>query len=101
MENPFLQSAPEHVPEEKLFEGPCIGGPLDAVTMTCRFSKGFLLVDKPNNHCWIYDRKGDCFEVRNEAPMELDLSKRLRAAEEFDYDVIAAPWGGDDGNSGP
>lgn len=109
MTNPFLQSTPEpeavpegYVPAEELFEGICHGGPLDGKEAVSRFPKGFLLVDKPNNHCWIYEWNGNGFEVRNDEPMDVQTTgekNRFRAAEESNYDVLAAPWGGGNGNA--
>lgn len=86
------------------YEGECHGGPLNGQTIVSRFPKGFLLVDKPANHCWIYewDESISSFQVRQEEPMECQTSgekNRYRAADEFNYDVIAAPWvGGDNVN---
>lgn len=112
--NPFLQDDPEpeaplEVATEELYEGLCYGGPLDGTVMTSRADrgrKGFLLVDKPNNHCWIYEWDGNDFRVRDGEPMEVQTvgeKNRFRAAEEFNYDVIAAvivkPRGGDNGNA--
>lgn len=91
--------------EEPVFEGICRGGPLAGQTMVSRFPKGFLLVDKPNNHCWIYewDDSAKEFKVRDEEAMSVHTEgdkNRYRAAEESNYDVIAAPWGGSDVNPG-
>lgn len=79
-----------------LFEGICFGGPLTGETMHSRYPKGFLLVDKPTNRCWLYDWSADSetFTVRDEQAMEVSKEGRYRAANEFDYDVIAAPWVG-------
>jgi hypothetical protein len=81
----------------ELYEGICFGGPLNMKTMTSRFPKGFLLVDKPANKLWIYEwnKTGLRFDVRDEEPMEVLIEgskNRYRAAEESNYDVIAAPW---------
>lgn len=89
----------------EMFEGVCRGGPLAGEHWESRFPKGFLLVDKPNHQCWIYeyDLQTMTFVVRDESPMEVlteGEKNRYRAAEEPNYDVIAAPWGGEaDGNS--
>lgn len=87
-----------------LYEGPCFGGPLNGQDMVSRFPKGFLLVDKPNNRCWIYEWSVPAlaFKVRDESPMQVQTEgekNRYRAAMEPNYDVIAAPWGGEHDNS--
>jgi hypothetical protein len=79
--------------------GLCRGGPLDGQSAVSRFPKGFLLVDKPAGECWIYewDEENNEFIVRDEDPM-LAMTEgpvnRYRAAEEPNYDVLAAPWAG-------
>jgi hypothetical protein len=80
-----------------VWNGPCVGGPLDAQDGVSRFPLGFLLVDRPANQCWIYDWTDGQFVVREAAGTELvsdpDGDKnRYRAADEAEYDVIAAPW---------
>ena len=93
--------------DRKIYEGVCHGGPLNGQEMVSRFPKGFLLVDKPASTCWIYewDEETSSFQVRSEEPMEVFTEgdkNRYRAAEESNYDVIAAPWvGGQDVNSSP
>lgn len=81
---------------EWIRRGICSGGPLSGEFAESRFPKGFLLVDKPKNQAWIYewDETSQCFIARNETPMELNHAGRMRAANEFTYDVVAAPWGG-------
>ncbi len=74
---------------------------MDGYNVTSRFPKGFLLVDKPANQCWIYDwyEGADAFKVRDEVPMECQTEgekNRYRAAEESEFDVIAAPWLGEE-----
>lgn len=88
------------------FKGNCHGGPIDGQEAVSRFPKGFLLVDKPADHCWIYewDAEKESFYVRQQEPM-ISLTEgpknRYRAAEEGNYDVLAAPWVGDeDGDAG-
>lgn len=83
-----------------LNEGLCFGGPLNGVTAQSRFSKGFLLVDKPEGNLWIYewDKEKGVFNVRQEDPLPVLVEgpkNRFRAAEEPNYDVIAAPWVGE------
>lgn len=82
-----------------VYEGLAVGGPLDGETVQSRYPKGFLLVDKPNNRAWVYDydeghnKSGDRLADRSRfvarEQYTLDHAKRLRAAEEFDYDVRA------------
>lgn len=109
MTNPFLQPQPEEVVQastsgaeqpvevdsatvgKRLYEGPCQGGPMHTLVCVSRYPKGFLLADKPNNKAWIYDWTGNSFKVRDDEPMELNFEGRIRAATEFDYDVIAVP----------
>lgn len=87
------------------YKGRCYGGPLNGSEMQSRFPKGFLLVDKPAGHCWIYEWNAEqqTFHARQEEPMPALIEgekNRYRAAEEGNYDVIAAFWaGGDDGNA--
>jgi len=79
-------------------EGICVAGPLAGERWESRYPKGFLLIDKPNGKCWIYEWDGICFKVRDEEPMPIlteGPKNRFRAAEEFNYDVVAAPWGGE------
>lgn len=78
-------------------EAPCVGGPLDGQNAISRFPKGFLLADRVTTRCWIYewDDERDAFVVRDERPDVLydhGPRNRFRAAEEFNYDVLAAPW---------
>lgn len=86
------------------YEGQCMNGPLQGQLAVSRFSKGFLLVDKVEELCWIYewDKEDKCFYVRDPEGEFVHTSgekNRYRAAEEPNYDVIAAPWiGGDKGN---
>lgn len=75
-------------------EAACVGGPLAQRVVISRFPKGFLLVDKPTNRCWIYDLANDLFVVRDENPMEVITEKRHRTAMESDYDVLAMPYVG-------
>lgn len=79
----------------QLITGPVFGGPLQGEQASSRFPKGFILVDKPRKLVWIYDWDGTKFQFR-EPPLPLDNSKRYRAAEGNDYDVMAAPWVGEE-----
>jgi len=113
-QNPFLQSEPEPEPalaesdDSDLYEGICRGGPLAGekwVSRRSRGSKGFLLVDNAGNRVWIYEWQPDAgeFKVRDELGEDCQTAgpnNRYRAAEEFDYDVIAAPWGGGHDHTG-
>lgn len=78
--------------EQRMFyRGICIGGPYAGDFAESRFPKGFLLVDKVNNQCWVYDWQPNMefFKVRQEEPMQVSLEGRMRAANEFTYDVVA------------
>ena len=95
------------VEEPRLWSGPCWGGPLDTQEMVSRYPMGFLLVDRPAGRCWLYDWKDPGFLVRvaDGYPLENDPDapkNRFRAADEAEYDVVAAPWigGDDDGDDG-
>lgn len=82
--------------EKVVFNGQCVGGPMNARDGASRFPRGFLLVDRPNNRVWIYDWVGTMrqFLVRTEEGAELisdpDADKnRFRAAEEAEFDIRA------------
>jgi hypothetical protein len=79
-------------------------GPMDGKLLPRRAhcgEKGLLLVDKPERWCWLYDWDEDeqKFVCRGPAGMPLDDAKRWQAAGEGEFDVVAAPWGGKDGNA--
>lgn len=82
--------------------GVCVDGPLAGQQLDSRYPKGVLLCDRPAGQLWIYDWTGDGFTSRSGAdPMPLvedDTAddNRWRAADEGDYDVLAAPWAGGD-----
>lgn len=83
----------------------CEGGPLNGQPLLRREShgsKGVLLVDRPANQCWLYDWdaaaslfrvRGDAMPVHTEGP-----DNRYRAAEQSEFDVVAAPWVVSDGD---
>lgn len=77
--------------DKTLYEGLCFGGPMNGEVGISRFPKGFLLVNKAANECWIYewDANSKSFTVRNEQPMPVDFDGRIRAASESEYDVLA------------
>lgn len=79
-------------------QGICRGGPLAGEEWGSRFPKGFLLVDKQAGQCWIYEWDDPEFRVRDEVPAAVSREGRLRAAMESSYDVVAAPWVGNDGD---
>lgn len=89
-------------PADESREGPCTGGPLDGQTLTSRYPRGVLLVDRPARECWLYDWTGGGFTARDGGrPMPLvddpdAPDNRWRAADEGDFDVVAAPWVGGD-----
>lgn len=81
-------------------EFPCVGGPMDGQLLIRREDhgrKGVLLVDRPANECWVYEweESRQVFLARNAIPAEVLIEgpvNRYRAAEEDNYDVVAAPW---------
>jgi hypothetical protein len=82
------------VDERSEWSGPCLNGPYRGVTLTSRFPKGVLLVDRPGNRAWIYEWVGGAFQVRDSEPTELISDRnapknRWRAALEPNYDVKA------------
>lgn len=88
----------DETPEKISYWGMCRGGPLDGKEAVSRFPKGFLLVDKAANQCWVYEYDVDLriFSVRQEEPMEVlteGEKNRYRAALESNYDVLAGGYG--------
>lgn len=82
-----------------LLTGIAHDGPLDGAQLTSRRPLGVLLVDKPARECWLYDWRDGAFYARTTKPMPLldsGADDRFRAAEEGEYDVLAAPWVGGD-----
>jgi hypothetical protein len=83
--------------------GTCLDGPLAGQELTSRYPKGVLICDRPAGQLFIYDWTDGGFRSRSGSdPMTLvddpDADdNRWRAAEEGDYDVLAAPWVGDAG----
>ena len=82
---------------KQIWNAPCVGGPMDGQDGVSRFPKGFLVVDRVAGKCWLYDYDGTSFVVREADGMDLiedenAENNRYRAAEESEYDVIAAPW---------
>ena len=84
-----------------IYEGFCVGGPLDEQRGQSRYPSGFVAVDKPNRRAWIYDRivhpqpspseraPADHFQVREPDGRPLDDALRIAAAESTDWDVIS------------
>jgi len=76
-----------------LNQGLAHGGPMDGLEVSSRYPKGVLVVDRPNNLAWLYDWSEEAKEFfirlgyENGQPLEYDA--RIRAAEEFDFDVMA------------
>lgn len=79
----------EYDGDDDTHTGLCVAGPYAGRTVTCRCSKGFLLVDRPTRRAWLYDLTGDVFTCRADIPMELNDTDRWRAATDADYDVMA------------
>lgn len=80
-----------------LLAGTAHDGPLDGVQLASRRPRGVLLVDRPAGECWLYDWRDGGFYARSTEPMRLSddgADNRWRAAEEGEYDVLAAPWVG-------
>lgn len=73
--------------EDTTCTGRCHDGPWDGRTVTVRYP-GFLLIDRPNERCWIYDREpsGD-FHARTTGGALLDHAGRWKAALEPFYDI--------------
>jgi hypothetical protein len=67
----------------------CVGGPLDGREAASRFPKGFLLVDKSNGQCWLYDADADKWVLRDGYPQVWDPQRSYSAADGSDYDVRA------------
>jgi hypothetical protein len=72
-----------------VYTGPCQGGPYNGQTMTSRFPKGFLLVDRPGNRAWLYDFAAGVFFCRGQVPYPADGVDIPGIAEGIDFDVIA------------
>ena len=72
-----------------IYEGFCVGGPLDEQRGQSRYPSGFVAVDKPNRRAWIYDWSNNHFKVREPDGRPLDDALRIAAAESTDWDVIS------------
>jgi hypothetical protein len=71
------------------FDGPVHGGPWDGRHVQSRYPSGFLLVDRPHQQVWIYDRVADgSFIARGDSPKGLDDGKRWITADQGDYDIL-------------
>jgi hypothetical protein len=70
-----------------LYEGQCVGGPMDGMAGQSRFSKGFVLVHKEDQEVYVYDAVEDVFKARKADA--LDDQKIAKAAAESKYDVRA------------
>lgn len=80
------------------YSGDCYGGPYDMLRVTSRYPRGFLLVDKPDRICWIYDYADGRFTCRDpqgagdrREPLAwpLDDVRRWQAADSDSWDVRA------------
>lgn len=79
-------------PTKTLYEGLCVGGPVDGRIVASRFPRGILVVDRSNDRCWIYDYDAGRFTVRETEGRPLNRDKRMYAAlEDRDFDVLAVP----------
>jgi hypothetical protein len=83
--------------ERQVYTGPATGGPADGRTLTSRYQRGLLLVDRPAARVWIYDyapglfgAQLGTFTAREPDGRVEDVPGRFRAALEPDFDVISA-----------
>ena len=67
----------------------CQGGPWDGRSFASRCPKGFLLVDKAADRVWIYDWDGDAYVCRETEGRVADYERRIAAADDPDWDVVA------------
>lgn len=81
----------DSVDESDIFQGRCVGGPLDGRTYVIRKPAGFVLADKITATGWFYDRAGDEFRLRDGQPVRLRQPDAVAIASGDDYDVIAPP----------
>lgn len=77
-------------------------GPMDGQPLLHRPEFGYmgvLLVDKPAKLCWVYDwdEERQLFTLAGD-DRALDDAKRFQAAMSREFDVIAAPWVGAEGD---
>lgn len=83
----------------ELLTGIAHDGPLDGTELTSRRPAGVLLIDAEARQCWLYEWRDGAFYARTTDPMPLldeGDDNRFRAAEEGQWDVLAAPWVGGD-----
>ncbi len=74
----------------ELFEGTCVGGPLDGNTYAVRKPEGILAVNREAGEAAVYDFKDGAFKHRE--TLALDDSKRIKTAQdEWRFEVI--PYG--------
>jgi hypothetical protein len=83
----------DYEPSEPDYTGVCRGGPVDGMTMPCRFPGGFLLYDKARSLMWTYTasamQPGE-YTALTSGPITLSSLDALReAAEGAQLDVIA------------
>lgn len=102
-EQPLTDPAGDEGEDDGARTGLCLNGPLAGLELTSRYPRGVLLCDRPAGHAWLYDWCPDgAFRSRSgDEPLQLVEDEtaednRWRAAEEGDYDVMAAPWAGGD-----
>lgn len=74
---------------KQLNRGMCLGGPMDRQEGESRFPKGFILVDKSSNKCWVYAWKNSKFVAKEVEGRTLYHDLRVKAGHEHDYDVRA------------
>jgi hypothetical protein len=66
------------------------GGPIDGQTLTIRRPKGVLIVDRQSRRAWVYDVIDGKLVCRDGVGAELDDAGRFKAADDGNYDVLAA-----------
>lgn len=91
------------IPSKAIRRGSAVGGPLAGEDLSTDYSKGIVLVDRPNYRTWIYDWELEKkqFVCRTEEPSVLvwqqaEIFNIRRAMEENNYEVRALPGSGED-----
>lgn len=77
-----------------MYEGTCVGGPLDGHTITVRCPDGVLVADRPTGRAWLYDRREGEFHVRDQQARQLDPDRAVTTALSEGWDVMALPDAG-------
>lgn len=80
-----------------LYQGVCVGGPMDGMDGQSRCSKGFVLINAPDGKVWVYDAQRVGTSLDADAQLRfvareqdvLDKDKAEKAAASDTYDVRA------------